>query len=75
MLDDRLVWRVCKRLRSEKNSSSGNVFDDDSLKKFFVWFAVGVVITGAVVVGRRPDDVLEIGSGNKTARWSFIRES
>lgn len=50
--------RDCKRLRSEKKSSSGNVFDDNSLEKF----VVGVRITDEV------DDVLDIGNGKSTAR-------
>ncbi len=35
-VDDRQVRRDCKRLRIEKKSSSGKVFDADSVKKFFV---------------------------------------
>ena len=67
-------WRVCKRLRIEKNSSSGNVFDVDSLKKLLVWFAVGVVITDALVVDRKLVGGLDTGNGKRTARCSFSRE-
>ncbi len=75
IVDGRHVWRDCKRLRSEKKSSSGNVFDVDSLKIVFVWFVVGVVITEVVGIGRRFEDLLVIDNGKSTARWSFIRES
>lgn len=79
------ILRDCKRLRSEKKSSSGNVlavdvssnesFDQDSN---VVVVACDVVKTADAVLGLGDEswsDVLWLCIGISTARWSSRRES